>query len=68
MIERIRSRNTSSRATWQNVSALSSIKQMQLNDNDSHPSVSSKPLIKDEELNPTAKPNLPYKYTCSSTM
>ena len=59
---------SSSRTTWQNMSAPSSIEQMRLNDKDSHPSVSSEPLIEDEEPNLTVTPNLAYKYICSSTM
>ena len=59
---------SSSCATRQNMSVASSIKQTRLNDNNSHPRVSSKPLIEDEEPNPTATAHLAYKYTCSSTM
>ena len=39
---------SSSRATWQNLSAPSSIERTRLQRNDSHPNVSSKPLIQDE--------------------
>ena len=59
---------SSSSVTWQNLSALSSIKPTQLNDNDLHPSISLEPLIENEEPNPTTMPNLAYQYTCSSTM
>ena len=66
MIGRIRSHDaSSSHATWENLSAPSLIEQMKVNGNDSHSSVSSKPLIDDEEPNPTTTPNLAYKYTCS---
>ena len=64
----ILSNASSSRAMWQNLCAPSSIERKQLNGNDSHPSVSSKPLIEDDEPNPTAMPNLAYKYTCSVTI
>ena len=57
-----------SHAMWQNQSIPSSIEWMRLNGNDSHPSVSFKPLIEVEESNPTATPNLAYKNTCSSMM
>ena len=42
---------SSSCVTWQNVSALSLIRRMRLNGDDSHLSLSSEPLIKDEEAN-----------------
>ena len=48
-------------ATWQNLSAPSSIGQTRLNSNDSHPSVSFELLIVDEEPNPIVTPNLAYK-------
>ena len=48
---------SSSHKTWQNLSTISSIRQMGVNLDDSHLRVSSKPLIKDEEANQMAKPN-----------
>ena len=63
----MRSRDNSfSYATWQNLGASSSIERMQLNSNDSHPSVSFELLIEDEDLNPMAMPNFVYKLRCSS--
>ena len=59
---------SSSRMTWQNLSALSSIEWTQLNNNDSHQSISSKPLIEDEQAHQTVTPNFAYIYACSSTM
>ena len=57
-IERMRWHNASSSgAMWQNLTAPSSIEQKQPNVNDSHPSISSEPLVEDEEPNPTATPN-----------
>ena len=44
------------------INGSSLIKQTQLNVNNSHPGVSSKLLIEDEEPNPTSTPNLAYKY------
>ena len=54
---------SSSRTTRKNMSVPSLMKRMRLNGNNKHPSVSSEPLIEDEELNPKAMPNLAYKYT-----
>ena len=54
--------------TWRNLGASSSIERTQLNSNDSYPSVSSEPLMEDEESNPTITPNFVYKLRCSSTM
>ena len=51
-----------------NLSAPSWIERRLLIGNDSHPSITSEPSFEDEEPNPTATPNLAYKYTCSSTM
>ena len=51
-----------------NLSAPSLIERTRLNGNDSHPRISSEPLIEDEGPNPTATPKYVYKYTCSSTM
>ena len=56
----------SSRATWPNLSALSSIKRTQLNGNDLHPSVSSELLFEDEEPNTTTAPKFFYLYARSS--
>ena len=56
---------SSSRVTWKNLSASSSIERTQLNSNDLHPSVSSEPLIEDEEPNPMATPKFAYLYACS---
>ena len=41
---------------WENLSAPSSIGRMGLNGDDSHPSVSSDPLMEDEEANQTITP------------
>ena len=41
---------------------------VRLDGNNLHPSFSSKPLIEDEEANPTVTPNFAYNLTCSSTM
>ena len=69
MIGRMRSRDASSScATWQNLSAPSLTERTRLDGNDSHSSISFEPLIEDEESNPTATPNLAYKYASSSTM
>ena len=43
-------------ATWQNMNSLSSIRRTGFNNVDSHPSVSSEMLIKDEEANQTVTP------------
>ena len=45
------------------MSAPSLMKRTRLNGNNKHPSVSSEPLIEDEEPNLKATPNLAYKYT-----
>ena len=50
---------------WKNLGALYLIERTQLNGNDSHPSISSKPLIKDEELNLTVTPKFANLYACS---
>ena len=64
----MRSRDaSSSRLAWQNLSAPSSIERKQVNDNDSHPSVSFEPLIEGEEPNPTANPKFAYLYAYSLT-
>ena len=44
------------RATWQNLDGPSPIQQPPLNRNDSHPRVSSKPLIEDEIPDRTVTP------------
>ena len=51
---------SSSRTIWKNLSTLSSIKWTRLNGNDFHPSISSKPLIEDEEAHQTVMPNFAY--------
>ena len=61
------SRVSSSRATWQNLRCSFSIEQIRLNYNDSHPSISSEPLIEYETPIPTITPKFVYLYTCSST-
>ena len=56
-------------AMWKNSSASSSIERTQLSGHDSHPNISSEPLIEDEESNIMVTPNFSYNgHTCSSTM
>ena len=59
---------SSSNMMWKNLIAPSWIEWIGLNGDDSHPSVSSEPLIEDEEANQTIRPNFTYIYACSSTM
>ena len=47
---------SSSCVMWQNLSAPSLIRQMELNGDNLHPSVSAEPLIKDEETNQIVMP------------
>ena len=60
--------DASSRATWLNLSAPSWIKQTRLNGDDSHPRISSKLLIEDEEANRMVEPKFTYRYSYSLTM
>ena len=50
-----------------NLSSSFSIERTQHNGKHLHPSISSEPLIEDEEPNPTSTPKYVYKYTCSLT-